>query len=273
MGEAIFSAGEATVMIFGQQLVWRQLNRSVARNALLGLLLLALSITSCSKSVSADNPVNADLEKQVLEIIRKHPEVILESVEKYQREQQQQQSAAREKIVSQITSNPGAIVGKSPKRGTGKVVLVEFSDFQCPYCAKAHDSVEQFVNKRSADVTLVYKHLPLTQIHNEAMPAAQAAWAAQQQNKFWEFHDALFANQAKLGTAFYQETAKKLGLDGAKFDHDRGSAAAKSAVEADVQLARSLELNGTPTFIMNGQLFSGAVPVEEFEKRLATKEK
>jgi protein-disulfide isomerase len=273
MGEAIFPAGEATVMIFGQQLVWRQLNRSVARNALLGLLLVTLSITSCSKSVSADNPVNADLEKQVLEILRKHPEVILESVEKYQREQQQQQSDARNQAVSKITSNPNAIVGKSPKRGTGKVILVEFSDFQCPYCAKARDSVEQFISKRSADVTLVYKHLPLTQIHNEAMPAAQAAWAAQQQNKFWEFHDALFANQDKLGNAFYQEAAKKLGLDMAKFDRDQGSAAAKSAVEADVQLARSLELNGTPTFIMNGQLFSGAVPVEEFEKRLTTKEK
>jgi protein-disulfide isomerase len=247
---------------------WRQLNRSVAKNALLGLLLVTLSITSCSKSVSADNPVNTDLEKQVLEIIRKHPEVILESVEKYQRQQQQQQSAARDTIVSQITSNPGAIVGKSPKRGQGKTILIEFSDFQCPYCAKAHDNVQQFVNKRSADVTLVYKHLPLTQIHSEAMPAAQAAWAAQQQGEFWEFHDALFANQDQLGTAFYQETAKKLGLDAAKFDRDRNSAAAKTAIDADVQLARSLDLNGTPTFIMNGQLFSGAVPVEEFEKRL-----
>jgi protein-disulfide isomerase len=268
MGEAIFSAGEATAMIF-----WRQLNRSMARNALLGLLLLSLSITSCSKSVSADNPANADLEKQVLEILRKHPEVILESVEKYQREQQQQQSDAREKTVSQIAKNPAAIISKSPKRGTGKVILIEFSDFQCPYCAKARDSVEQFISQRSADVTLVYKHLPLTQIHAEATPAAQAAWAAQQQNKFWEFHDALFANQGKLGNAFYQETAKKLGLDMAKFDRDRSSAAAKSAVEADVKLARSLELNGTPTFIMNGQLFSGAVPVEEFEKRLAVQEK
>ncbi len=252
---------------------WQQLHRSMARNALLGILLLTLSITSCSKSVSADNPVNADLEKQVLEILRKHPEVILESVEKYQRKQQQQQSAAREKTISQITSNPSAIVGKSPKRGTGKVLLIEFSDFQCPYCAKAHTNVGQFIRKRSADVTLVYKHLPLTQIHAEAMPAAQAAWAAQQQNKFWEFHDALFANQDKLGNAFYQEVAKKLGLDMAKFDRDRNSAAAKSAIEADVKLARSLELNGTPAFMMNGQLFSGAVPVEELEQRLATKEK
>jgi protein-disulfide isomerase len=247
---------------------WRLLNRSVTRNALLGLLLLTLSITSCSKSVSADNPVNADLEKQVLEILRKHPEVILESVEKYQRDQQAKQSQEREKNVKQIAGNPNTIVGKSPKRGTGKTVLVEFSDFQCPYCAKAHTNVQEFISKRSADVTLVYKHLPLTQIHPEAQPAAQASWAAQQQNKFWEFHDALFANQDKLGNEFYQETAKKLGLDLAKFDRDRQSPAAKSAIEADVKLAQSLELNGTPAFIMNGQLFTGAVPVEEFEKRL-----
>ncbi len=252
---------------------WQQFYRSVTRNALLGLLLLTVSITSCSKSVSADNPVNADLEKQVLEILRKHPEVILESVEKYQREQQQQQSDARNKAVSQIASNPSAIIGKSPKRGNGKTILIEFSDFQCPYCAKAHATVKQFMAKRSADVTLVYKHLPLTQIHAEAQPAAQAAWATQQQGKFWEFHDAMFEQQDQLGNALYQKTAKTLGLDIAKFDRDRNSQAAKDAIAADVKLARSLELNGTPAFIMNGQLFSGAVPVEEFEKRLTTQEK
>jgi protein-disulfide isomerase len=252
---------------------WRQFSRSTAKNSLLGLLLVTLFVTSCSKSVNADSPVNADLEKQVLEIMRKHPEVILESVEKYQKDQQAKQAKARDAIVSQITSNPAALIGKSPKRGQGKVILVEFSDFQCPYCAKAYANVQQFTKQHGTEITLVYKHLPLTQIHDQAQPAAQAAWAAQQQGKFWEFHDALFQNQDKLGNEFYQATAKTLGLDQAKFERDRSSAAAKQAIEEDIKVARSLDLNGTPTFIMNGQLFSGAVPVEELEKRLTTKEK
>jgi protein-disulfide isomerase len=252
---------------------WRQVYRQVTRNSLLGLLCLTLAIASCSNPVSADNQISPELEKQILEVIRKHPEAIIESVDKYQRDQQAKQSQEREKTIKQIAGNPNAIVGKSPKRGTGKTVLIEFSDFQCPYCAKAHTNVQQFISKRSTDVTLVYKHLPLTQIHPEAQPAAQDAWAAQQQNKFWEFHDALFANQDQLSNEFYQATAKKLGLDLARFDRDRQSPAAKSAIEADVKLAQSLELNGTPAFIMNGQLFTGAVPVEEFEKRLVTKEK
>ncbi|MBE9030859.1 thioredoxin domain-containing protein [filamentous cyanobacterium LEGE 11480] len=244
-------------------------NQRVARQSLIGMLLLMVALTSCSNPVNADNPVNSDLEKQVLEIIRKNPEVILESVSKYQREQQEQQSKARENVISQITSKPAAIIGKSPKLGQGKTLLIEFSDFQCPFCAEAHKNIKQFVKKRSGEVTLVYKHLPLEQIHPEAVPAAQAAWAAQQQGKFWEFHDAMFENQDRINPDFYQETAKQLGLDLEKFERDRKSKTAQKAVEDDLKLARSLEISGTPTFIMNGQLFSGAVPVEELEKRLA----
>jgi protein-disulfide isomerase len=245
-----------------------QLSQRLARVSLVGLLCLTFALVSCSKAVNADNPTNADLEKQVLEIIRKNPEVILESVEKYQREQQEKQSKAREETIQKVAKNPAAIVGKSPKKGQGKTILIEFSDFECPFCARANENVNQFIQKRSADVTLVYKHLPLTQIHEQALPAAKAAWAAQQQGKFWEYHDALFANQKQLNDGFYQETAKKLGLDLAKFDRDRASQAATDAINADLKLAMSLELNGTPTFIMNGQLFSGAVSVEELEKRL-----
>jgi protein-disulfide isomerase len=249
----------------------RQFYHHIAKPSLLGLLLLTIGLTSCANPVQADSPVKPDLEKQVLEIIRKNPEVILESVAKYQREQQENQAKAREAVINKIASNPAAVVGKSPQLGQGKTILIEFSDFQCPYCAQAHENVKQFVKQRSADVTLVYKHLPLAQIHPEATSAAQAAWAAQQQNKFWEFHDALFENQAAIGPGLYQKIAKQLGLDVARFERDRISDAAKKAIAADLELASSMELNGTPSFIMNGQLFSGAVPVAELEQRLTQK--
>lgn len=245
----------------------RSLFSRLAYRSLLGLTLLAFFMTSCSGSGSA----NGDLEQQVLEIIRKNPEVILESVSKYQQEQQAKQAEARQKIINQIATQPQVIMANSPTMGNGQTLLVEFSDFECPFCARAHENVKAFVNANSDKVKLVYKHLPLTQIHAEATPAAQAAWAAQQQGKFWEFHDALFENQDKLGDGFYQETAKSLKLDVNKFDQDRKSKTAKQAIEADLKLARALDLNGTPSFIMNGQLFSGAVSVDELEQRLAQK--
>jgi protein-disulfide isomerase len=247
-----------------------KISQFITRQAIFSLLLLTFVLIGCSNPVQADNPVKVDpaLEKQILEVIRRNPEVILEAVDKYQREQEEKQAKSREEAIKKIAANPKAIVGSSPTLGQGKTILIEFSDFQCPFCARARENVKAFLDKRGKDVTFVYKHLPLTQIHPEATPAAKASWAAQQQGKFWPFHDALFMNQKQLGDAFYQETAKKLGLDLAKFNRDRNSPAAENAINQDLDIASKLRLNGTPAFIMNGELFTGAVPVEEFEKRL-----
>jgi protein-disulfide isomerase len=230
-------------------------------------LTVLLLITGCTNPVQAD-AIDPKLEKQVLEIIRKNPVVILEAVDAYQRQQQEKQANDRQAGIDKVLKNTKDLIGTSPKQGQGKILLVEFSDFQCPFCAAAHKNVKAFMAKQSTAVTLIYKHLPLEQIHPEAKPAAKAAWAAQQQNKFWEFHDILFSNQKQLNDAFYQDTAKKLGLDIAKFNRDRTSSAAETAIAADLALAEKLQINGTPTFIMNGQLFSGAVPIEDFEQRL-----
>jgi protein-disulfide isomerase len=237
------------------------------------LLVMCLFLLSCSHPVKADTQVKLDpqLEQQILEVIRKHPEAILDSVEKYQQQEQEKQRAGRQAILQKMQASPQAVIGSSPTLGakSGKPVLFEFSDFQCPFCASARLNLKQFVDKHPQDVTLVYKHFPLTSIHANALPAAQAAWAAQQQGKFWPFHDALFDSQKQIGPALYAELAKKLGLDVAKFEKDRQSPAAAAAVAQDVQLGQSLGINGTPFFIFNGQPFSGAVPVEELEARLA----
>lgn len=215
-------------------------------------------------------PISPQLEEQVLQIIRKHPEVILESVQTYQKQQQDQQRQAQQVFVDQMKTNPRAIVGQSPTTGAkaGKVVLVEFSDFQCPYCAAASSTLKQFLAKHGDEVTLVYKHFPLTTIHAEAMPAAKAAWAAGQQGKFWEYHDALFTNQKQLGTAFYSQTAKTLGLDVSRFERDRSSKAAEVAIAQDILLAEKLGVAGTPFFVMNGAVFSGSVELPELEATL-----
>jgi protein-disulfide isomerase len=101
------------------------------------------------------------------------------------------------------------------------------------------------------------------------MPSAKAAWAALQQGKFWEFQDALFAQQDKLGEPLYVATAKALNLDLKRFDQDRKSDAASAAIQKDVDMAEKLGVSGTPFLVMNGEPISGAAQLSELEALLA----
>ncbi|MDT7945227.1 DsbA family protein [Synechococcus sp. R55.6] len=255
--------------------IFRAWGRSLARAGLLFGLTVLLGVGSGAPVfLPAAAAAPADLEEQVLQIIRKNPQVILEAVQEYQQrqyqEQQQQQQRLAEEFGRQLRENPRAVIGDSPRLGSDalRLVLVEFSDFQCPFCARAHSTLKQFMADHGDEVTLVYKHLPLTSIHPEAMSAARAAWAAQRQGKFWEFHDELFANQSQLGDGFYVATAEKLGLNIEKFNRDRRSRAAERAIQRDIDLASQLGIGGTPHFILNGIAFSGAQPLEVFEQTL-----
>lgn len=218
------------------------------------------------------NKIDPNLEKQVLQIIRENPEVIIESVQAYQQKQQQAQQKqaqqARKRFFKDTTNNPSKIIGASPTTGVAdaKVILIEFSDFQCSFCAKAHGTIKQFMAKHGDEVKLVYKHLPLAKIHPQAIPAAEASIAAKSQGKFWEYHDALFENQKRLGEELYLEIAENLNLNISKFKSDRK--AAREIIEKDVALARSLFVNGTPTFFMNEETLAGAVSLSDLEKAL-----
>ncbi len=236
---------------------------------LAALLVLCLTLFGCSTPTKADSQISPQFKEQVLQIIRENPEAILDSVQGYQRQQQETQKKAQQGFLQQTKNNPKAVIGASPTIGAkaGKVLLVEFSDFQCPFCSKAHVILQQFMAKHSDAVTLVYKHFPLVSIHQEAMPAAKAAWAAGQQGKFWAFHDALFTHQEQLGEAFYQTTAKALNLDLKKFERDRSNA--EAAIQQDIQLGEKLGLSGTPFFVMNGETFAGISSVDELETVLA----
>ena len=239
-------------------------------------LMLCLAMLIWSLPAQAASRLDPRLEQQVLQIIREHPEAILQSVEAYQQQQQQQLQKAQQGFLQQLRTDPKAIIGNSPTTGAeaSKIVLVEFSDFECPYCAEAQKTLKQFITKHR-EVLLVYKHFPLTSIHPEAMPAAKAAWAAGLQGKFWEYQDALFTQQDKLGESFYMATAENLNLDLERFNSDRN--AATVAIGQDMQLAQSLGLSGTPFFVMSAtgasegqaEIFTGAVQLSDLESILA----
>ncbi len=225
--------------------------------------------SNLDRSIAQSVKVSPQLEKQILEVIRRHPEVMFEVLQKYGLDQQAKEQKAQAEALKQARKNTKTLIGNAPVQGASdrQIVMVAFSDFQCPYCATADKSVKQFMAKHNDKVTLVYKYFPLTQIHPEALPAARAAWAANKQGKFWEYHDALFANQAKLGEAFYLETATNLKLNLSKFNADRKIA--DDFIVEDFKQGRKLGIDGTPTFIMNGEVLSGATSLADFEKALA----
>ncbi len=137
------------------------------------------------------------------------------------------------------------------------VQLIEFGDFECPYCQKVHVELRRLRDQFGDKVALVYKDFPLP-MHASAEKAAEAARCAGAQGKFWEFHDALFENH-KLQIADLKEEARTLKLDGTRFDQCLDSGEQTSAVKKDLEQAKRLGLSGTPSFFANGHFMSGAI--------------
>ena len=145
------------------------------------------------------------------------------------------------------------------------ITIVEFGDFQCPFCKRFFDQTLQPLLKAYPDkIRFVWRHLPLTSIHSEAFPAAEASMCANEQNAFWQYHDKIFENQDKLGRELYIQIASDLGLDIAAFEDCLNTEKYKEAVQEDLDFATSLGANSTPTFFINGLALVGAQPLSTF---------
>src|SRR5262245_47922085 len=178
--------------------------------------------------------------------------------------------AALDKTVQQIKTAPPAApqrpqvdpnkvynipTGGSPARGpdNAKVTVVEFSDYQCPFCGQAEGLVKQVLETYPKDVRLVFKQFPLTSIHPNAMPASKAALAAGRQGKFWEMHHLIFENQRQLGPEKYTEFAEKLQLDVPQFQKDMESPEILAQINREMQEGKAADVTGTPTLFVNGK--------------------
>ena len=146
-------------------------------------------------------------------------------------------------------------VGNSPVKGPqdAKVKIVEFSDYQCPFCSQA-DALVMQVMAANPGVAFVYKQFPLTSIHPNALPASKAALAAGKQGKYWEMHEILFKNQRALGADQLKEYAKQAGVpDLAKWEKDMNSPEVNEQINAEMKEAQAAEVRGTPTIFVNGK--------------------
>jgi protein-disulfide isomerase len=157
-------------------------------------------------------------------------------------------------------------VGDSPVKGAknAPVTIVEFSDFQCPFCSRVEPTLSQIEKEYAGKVKIAWKNQPLP-FHQNARPAAMAAMAANEQGKFWEMHDKMFANQQNLDRASLEKYGQEIGLDMGKFKAALDSNKFDAKITADSNEGNKVGANGTPTFYINGRQLVGAQPVEAFK--------
>lgn len=167
-------------------------------------------------------------------------------------------SAAAQEDAATVAVDPGNAPSQGP--ASAKVVVIEFGDFECPYCDEEEPIVAQMLTDYAGVVRFVFKEFPLTAIHPHAELAAQAALAANAQGMFWPFHDTLYANQSALARADLDGYASTLGLNLTRFDAALDQGSFTAAVAADVAQGRSVGVHETPTFFVNGIAVLGAVP-------------
>ncbi|MFK8138841.1 MAG: DsbA family protein [Bdellovibrionales bacterium] len=237
-------------------------------------LMLALSACVNKDSLKKTMVENPEI---LFEVIEKNPDKFLEVVNKAAREAQmkarERQAQDDQKRLDDEFNNPRkpSLEGKHFQgKADAPIVIVEYSDFECPYCTRGYNTIQEVKKAYGDKVKFVYKHLPLD-FHPLAMPAAQyfEAIAKQSVDKAFKFHDAIFENQGKLKSGkekWMQDTAKKLGVNVKKMLKDAESAEVKARIQADIAEARKFGISGTPGFIINGVTLKGAYPFPEFKR-------
>lgn len=191
---------------------------------------------------------------------------------------QERMNTAREKYLDTLRAKTTVRVSLEPPRQTvaaakgavkgpasAPIEMIEFSDFQCPYCQRAHSTIEQVLATYGDKIRFVYRHYPVPG-HPNAKAAAEASECAKEQGKFWPFHDRLFANTSKLSDADLKQHAAAIGIDTAAFNSCFDSHKYSQLVDADARDGESAGVNGTPAFYINGRMLSGAQPFDAFKR-------
>lgn len=246
--------------------------------------LLLASCTSDEKLKQQMSKILKEDPKILTEAIEKHPAEFITALQNAAKNAQEDMAKKREEeekkkleesfdkpLVAEIRKDESI---RGPK--DAPITLVEYSDFECPFCSRGFETVMQLMNKYPGKIRFIYKHLPLS-FHEQAMISAQyyEAIRLQDEKKAFAFHDEIFKNQSKLkmGTAFLDATAKKVGADLAKVKKDIESPAVKNRIEADIKEAGGFGMQGTPGFLLNGVPVRGAYPAEYFESLIAELQK
>lgn len=245
---------------------------------LLVVFLSAALLVSCTS--------DEKLKEQMTKILQENPKVLTDAIEKHPAEfitalqnaaknAQEEMGKKREddekkKLEESFDKPLVADIRKDESiRGPkdAPITLVEYSDFECPFCSRGYETVQALMQKYNGKIRFIYKHLPLS-FHEQAMISAKyyEAIRLQDEKKAFAFHDEIFKNQRKLknGEAFLQATAKQVGADMARLKKDLNSEAVTKRIEEDQKEAANFGMQGTPGFLLNGVPVRGAYPAEYF---------
>lgn len=228
-------------------------------------LLIALAIGALSLPASAESALTpaqkAEVEAVVRELlVKKEPEIIIRAAEaaqaKMEKETAQKGEEAIGKNLDKLVNDPDSPVGGNPK---GDVTIVQFFDYSCGYCKMAQGHVEKLLSE-DKNVRLVYKDLPI--LGDGSVKMAEAGLASVSQGKYQAFHNALMKLQKRPTEADVMEVAKSVGLDVEKLKKDMTSEKIKKIIESNRALAEELGIRGTPSFVIGGKLYPGAMQID-----------
>jgi protein-disulfide isomerase len=240
-------------------------------------VLALLAAAGCTSKQQLEKTIEENPEI-VFNAIKKNPkkfvEVVNEAVKTAQESARADEEKEESKRVEDEFKNPKQAKVEDGRVIFGKkdapVTIIEYSDFQCPYCGRGHSTVKEVQKNYGDKVRIVFKHLPLD-FHPMAMPAAKyfEAIALQDHSKAEKFHDMIFSNQQKLnqdGEKFLKDAAKKVGANLAKVEKDITTEAVTGRIAADMEEAKKFEFSGTPGFLINGVSLKGAYPFPDFKR-------
>ncbi len=226
---------------------------------ILSSLILLMGLSGCQNL--ADKMIDDYMDRKGTEAVEKAIDKIVKK--KREEARRAEEPSLEERLKNRVDVSVQGAAVRGP--ADAPITIVEFSDFQCPFCKRVLPTVEEVLKSYEGKIKLAFKHNPLP-FHPNAMPAAKAAVAAQRQGKFWEMHDKLFENQQALTPENYKKWAKEIGLDLKKFEKDMKDPAVQKQIEDDAAFARKNGAGGTPGFFVNGVLLVGAQPTERFKE-------
>ena len=223
---------------------------------------MALVATLVTPLASHADALSEDRVKElVLEAIRENPEIVLEAVQIIERREQERQAAAAASVLSEnrdlLENDPNAPVLGNPE---GDVTVVEFFDYNCPYCRRVKPHIEALLDE-DPNVKLVYREWPI--LGDGSVFAARAALAAREQGKYEEFHWALMGMQGRAEEASVIQVAQEIGLDIAQLRRDMQAPEIDAHIAASMEMSRQLGFNGTPSFVIGDALVPGVIEADQ----------
>ena len=222
--------------------------------------------SSTASAQTAAAPDRASIDAIVLDVIKDNPQVILETVNAYlQKQQGERQQVALEEHSSRLFK--GSPIAGNPE---GDVTVVEFFDYRCGYCKRAWETVDRLI-KEDKNLRVVFKDFPI--LGPESETAARWALAAEKQGKYLEFHHELMTHRGAFDVDTLSAMAEKLGLNAGRMRQDAQSADVSTTIQMNRALANDLGITGTPGFVVEDQLISGAVPYESMVDAISKKRK